>query len=156
MYTHHEITDEEHRAWWSHICQCVDKLYFMYVSENRPMGIVALTEIDMINSNSSWAFYASPEAPKGTGSKMEYLTLEYVFGHLGLNKLYCEVLEFNAPVISLHQKFGFVVEGVLRQHHKVNNDYIDIHRLGLLKADWATKREEMLTRISRNVKRITK
>lgn len=149
MYTRHEISEEEHLAWWSRTCQRTDQLYFMYENENQPLGIVGITAIDMINSNCSWAFYASPEAaPKGTGSRMEFLALEYVFDRLKLNKLYCEVLAFNAPVIKLHKKFGFVIEGILRQQHKVNGEYVDIHRLGLLQADWANKRVEMLNKLT--------
>jgi UDP-4-amino-4,6-dideoxy-N-acetyl-beta-L-altrosamine N-acetyltransferase len=148
MYTRHEITEDEHRAWWSRTCQRTDQLYFMYEHETQPQGIVGITAIDMANSNCSWAFYASPQAPKGTGSRMEYLALEYVFGSLELHKLYCEVLAFNIPVIKLHQKFGFVVEGVLRQHHQVDGEFIDIHRLGLIQAEWASKRMEILNKLT--------
>lgn len=148
MYTRHEISEEEHLAWWTRTCQRTDQLYFMYEYETQPLGIVGITAIDMVNSNCSWAFYASPQAPKGTGSRMEYLALEYVFGSLELHKLYCEVLAFNSAVIKLHQKFGFFVEGVLRQHHQVDGEFIDIHRLGLLQAEWATNRVQMLNKLT--------
>ena len=150
MYTRHEISEEEHLAWWSRTCKRKDQLYFMYEHETKPLGIVGLTDIDVINSNCSWAFYASPSAPKGTGSRMEYLALEYVFGFLKLHKLYCEVLTFNTPVIKLHQKFGFAVEGVLRQHHLVDGEFVDIHRLALIKAEWLNKRVEMINRLIAN------
>jgi RimJ/RimL family protein N-acetyltransferase len=58
------------------------------------------------------------------------------------------VLAFNAPVIKLHHKFGFVEEGVFRQHHKVDDTYIDIYRLGLLQVDWSIKRTEMLNKLT--------
>lgn len=148
MYTRHEISEEEHRAWWARTCQRADQLYFMYEHETQPLGIVGITAIDLVNSNCSWAFYASPEAPKGTGSRMEYLTLEYVFGILKAHKLYCEVLAFNTPVLKLHQKFGFFVEGVFRQHHQVEGEFVDIHRLGLLDTEWANKRVEMNNRLT--------
>jgi UDP-4-amino-4,6-dideoxy-N-acetyl-beta-L-altrosamine N-acetyltransferase len=148
MYTRHEISQEEHLAWWSRTNQRTDQLYFMYENEGCSLGIVGLTAIDLHNSNCSWAFYASPDAPKGTGSQMEYLALEYVFGVLKLHKLYCEVLAFNAPVIKLHHKFGFVEEGVFRQHHKVDDAYIDIYRLSLLQVDWSIKRTEMLKKLT--------
>jgi UDP-4-amino-4,6-dideoxy-N-acetyl-beta-L-altrosamine N-acetyltransferase len=148
MYTRHEISTEEHLTWWSHTRQRTDQLYFMYEYKSQPLGIVGLTGIDMTNSNCSWAFYSAPEAPKGTGSRMEFLALDYVFGDLKLHKLHCEVLAFNAPVIKLHQKFGFVVEGILRQHHRVDGAYIDIHRLGLLHDEWANKRDEMLNKLT--------
>lgn len=148
MYTRHEISESEHLAWWSRTRQRTDQLYFMYEHETRPQGIVGFTGIDLVNSNCSWAFYASPDAPKGTGSRMEYLALEHVFGTLKLHKLHCEVLAFNTPVLKLHQKFGFVVEGIFRQHHRVESEFVDIHRLGLVQAEWASKRSDMLRKLA--------
>ncbi len=148
MYTRHEISEEEHLAWWSRNCKRTDQLYFMYEHETTPLGIVGITAIDVINRNCLWAFYASPSAPKGTGSRMEYLVLEHVFGLLKLHKIYCEVLAFNTPVLKLHQKFGFSVEGILRQHHLVEDEFVDIHRLGLLQTEWVNKRMEMINRLT--------
>jgi UDP-4-amino-4,6-dideoxy-N-acetyl-beta-L-altrosamine N-acetyltransferase len=115
----------------------------MYESQGTPLGIVAFTGIDSASRNSSWAFYASPQAPKGTGSRMEYLALECAFYELQLHKLCCEVLAFNSPVIKLHQKFGFKVEGILREQHKVEDAFVDVYRLGILASEWNSQREEM-------------
>lgn len=148
MYNRHEISKEEHLAWWARTSQRTDQLYFMYENEGQPLGIVGITAIDMVNGNCSWAFYASPEAPRGTGSRMEYLTLEYIFGLLKMHKLYCEVLAFNAPVLKLHKKFGFIVEGIFRQHHQINDIHIDIYRLGLLQEEWARERVQMKNKLT--------
>lgn len=150
MYTRHEISSSEHLAWWARTSQREDQRYFMYEKENKPLGIVGFTLIDLTNANCSWAFYAAPDAPKGTGSRMEFLALEHVFNTMGLHKLYCEVLAFNAPVIKLHQKFGFQIEGVFRQHHHVEKEYVDIYRLGLLTHEWAIKRNEMHSKLTEN------
>jgi len=144
MYTRHQITLEEHTAWWVRTCERADQKYFMYEFGGNPNGIVGITAIDTVNSNCSWAFYASGDAARGAGIRMEVLALDYVFLELKMHKLYCEVLAFNTPVIRLHQKFGFQEEGVFRQHHKMDESFEDIHRLGLLAAEWAEKRDEML------------
>ena len=143
MYTQHEISREEHLTWWGKMKTRKDQKYFMYEMAGVPMGIAAFAGIDMQSQNSAWAFYASPSASKGTGSKMEFLMLEHAFEDLKLQKLYCEVLAFNTPVIKLHQKFGFNIEGVFRQQHKANNDFIDIYRLGILLPEWQEHRQAM-------------
>src|SRR5207253_8227487 len=84
MYTRHEINMDEHLAWWARIQQRDDQRYFMYEAGEIPLGIIGFNGIDRTGENSAWAFYASPEAPKGTGSKMEFLALECAFGELGL------------------------------------------------------------------------
>lgn len=147
MYTRHEISLQEHLEWWQRVKQRQDQLYFMYQSGDCALGVVAFTLIDEKNSNCSWAFYASPDAPKGTGSRMEFLALEYVFSQLRMHKLHCEVLAFNTPVIKLHQKFGFQVEGVFRQQHLGESGYVDVYRLGILSEEWREKREEMQERL---------
>lgn len=147
MYTQHEISFNEHVSWWNSIQSRTDQKYFMYEVEDQPCGIVAFNKIDLLNENSLWAFYASPDAAKGTGSRMELLALEYAFSKLNLNKLNCEVLEFNTPVIKLHQKFGFKVEGILRQQYKNHQEYLDIYQLGILADEWNGVRNEMLEKL---------
>jgi UDP-4-amino-4,6-dideoxy-N-acetyl-beta-L-altrosamine N-acetyltransferase len=143
MYTQHQISREEHLTWWEKTRDRADQKYFMYEMAGNPMGITAFSEINMLSRNSAWAFYASPLAPKGTGSKMEFLMLDYAFNNLQLHKLYCEVLAFNTPVIKLHQKFGFNIEGNFRQQHKVNADFVDVYRLGILASEWQEHRQAM-------------
>ncbi|EPG2630419.1 UDP-4-amino-4,6-dideoxy-N-acetyl-beta-L-altrosamine N-acetyltransferase [Pseudomonas aeruginosa] len=148
MYTRHEISKDEHLVWWERTRSRIDQLYFMYEYSGKNCGIVAFTGIDNLNGNSSWAFYASTDAAKGTGSRMEFLALDYAFDELKLHKLHCEVLAFNSPVIKLHQKYGFKVEGVFREHHVVDGEHIDIYRLGILAAEWKNKRPEMKDKLS--------
>lgn len=147
MYTRHEISLTEHLAWWDRTQVRSDQKYFMYEFQGSPLGIVAFNGINPDDKNSSWAFYASPAAPKGTGSKMEFLALEHAFNDIGLHKLCCEVLAFNKPVISLHEKFGFAVEGILREQHRMDDSFVDIYRLGMLAHEWEDKRSAMLKRL---------
>lgn len=136
MYTQHEISPAEHMAWWERVKKSVDHRYFIYETNDGPLGVACFTSIDLLNRSASWAFYAKPGAPKGTGSRIEWLILEHAFGVLQLHKLSCEVLAFNTPVIRMHEKFGFKVEGVLREQCKVGDDFVDVYRLGMLAGEW--------------------
>lgn len=140
MYNQEEIPRQTHLAWWERIRNREDYQYFIYENEGTPRGIVAFTAINRAQSNSAWAFYADPDAPKGTGSQMEFAALEHAFNVLGLHKLHCEVLSSNTAVIRLHEKFGFQVEGVLREEFFLDNKFIDIVRLGILHCEWQDAR----------------
>ncbi len=153
MYTRQVISLENHKKWWAGIQLRQDQRYFMYEWLGEPTGIVAFNDVDVINENSAWAFYASPDAPKGTGSRMEFLALEYAFGSLLLNRLYCEVLDFNQPVVKLHKRFGFTEEGVKRKHHKMEDGFHDVVCLGMLADEWNAKRDLMKTSLLLNLKR---
>lgn len=147
MYTQHEITWGEHIAWWERLKQQSAQTYFMYECDSQPQGIVYFTSIDNACLNCAWGFYSSPDAPRGTGTKMEFLALDYVFKELGLHKLYCEVLAYNAAVIRLHGKFGFTQEGIFRQQFKREGEFFDIVRLGMLSSEWASLRDGIKQRI---------
>ncbi|MFS1161535.1 UDP-4-amino-4,6-dideoxy-N-acetyl-beta-L-altrosamine N-acetyltransferase [Aeromonas salmonicida] len=147
MYTQHVISQEEHYSWWERIKVCEDQRYYMYEYEGQPCGITSFNNVDLSNKNSAWAFYTSPSAPRGSGAKMEFLMLDLAFITLGLHKLYCEVLEFNRPVITLHHKFGFETEGVFKAHHFINDEFINVHRLAILKKQWECNRTAQLERI---------
>jgi UDP-4-amino-4,6-dideoxy-N-acetyl-beta-L-altrosamine N-acetyltransferase len=149
MYTRHEISQSEHELWWSKVNDASDQIYLMYEFRGEPLGIVAFNHIDSLSGNSGWAFYASPDAQRGVGARMEFLALSYCFEDLGLHKLYCEVLEFNESVINLHKKFGFKIEGILREHHFYEDRYLDIYCLALLASEWESLREPMFARLSR-------
>lgn len=149
MYTQQEIRLEDHLIWWDRTKNRTDQKYFMYELLGTPTGIAAFNAIDMQNQNSSWAFYASPSAPNGAGSKMEFLMLDHAFEVLKLHKLNCEVLAFNASVIKLHQKFGFQLEGIFRGQFKSHSDFIDIYRLGIFAHEWRTHRPTMLNKLLR-------
>jgi UDP-4-amino-4,6-dideoxy-N-acetyl-beta-L-altrosamine N-acetyltransferase len=136
MYTTHIISKDEHYKWYQKIKKDPTKIYFICMQNEDPAGVVYFTEINQSNRNAFWAFYSGNVGRKGIGSQMEFLALNYAFENLDLNKLNCEVLAFNEPVIALHRKFGFKVEGVFKQHHLTESGYVDVFRLAIFKSDW--------------------
>ena len=147
MYTRHVISSEEHRRWWNQVSKSDRHRYSVFVRDGTPLGIVGFYDIDHDSRHANWAFYAAPASPRGTGSAMEFKALDMAFGDLGLRKLSCEVLEFNAAVIKLHHKFGFKTEGVFMQQHKVETGYADVHRLAIFAEDWQQHRGDMEMRL---------
>lgn len=148
MYITSEISIEQHVAWWQRMTVDPSVKYFIYNYKDKPSGVVYFTGIDSVNHQSMWGFYSSQNAPKGTGSRMEFLALDYAFNELSLKKLSCEVLDYNPAVISLHKKFGFEVEGIFKQHHLYLGEYRDIFRLAILNDVWAARRQSMLEKLS--------
>ncbi|HCG6982496.1 UDP-4-amino-4,6-dideoxy-N-acetyl-beta-L-altrosamine N-acetyltransferase [Vibrio parahaemolyticus] len=147
MYTTHEISLEEHKAWFSRLKEDETKAYFLAILNGEPVGVVGFSEINLVQGISTWAFYASPSAPRGTGSLMEYYALEFAFNYLKLHKLRCEVLGFNTVVVKLHKKFGFVEEGRHRDAFFDGNDYHDIVHLGIFAQEWENVKSNLRTKL---------
>jgi UDP-4-amino-4,6-dideoxy-N-acetyl-beta-L-altrosamine N-acetyltransferase len=144
MYTSHEISEAEHQAWLQKLARD-DSTRFFAVSYNQEIvGGVSLNAISAANARADWAYYLDASLQgKGLGSALEYVFLNRVFGEFGLLKLNCEVLSFNEKVISLHQKFGFQIEGVRRQQLRRGTEAFDVHLLGITRDEWHVARERL-------------
>lgn len=116
MYTTHVISYEEHAAWFSKIKHAPSYAYFIAYADIVPMGVIAFSDINPVDKSASWAFYAAQPAPLKAGSLLEFYALEYAFHNLQLERLRCEVLDFNHSVIKLHQRFGFITQDVCSNH----------------------------------------
>ena len=151
MYSEHYITTEEHEKWFNRIINDKTTKYWIIVCDNEDVGLVNLYDIDNRNSRCYWAFYiSSPNVRgKGIGSFVEYSVLQHVFDELGLNKLCCEVLGFNEPVVRLHKKFGFKEEGLFREHIIKNNEPNRVYCLAILCSELNEIKPEIVSRLKK-------
>lgn len=112
MLTNHEITRDEHDAWWDR--KMADPLFKMMLLEEG--GIIKAVQIyfDIADDRTAWwAFYFTPHAPEDMGPMMQFWKatelagLSYAFDHLHRDRLIIEVLRSNAGVLNWHKRFGF-------------------------------------------------
>ncbi|MGY4660174.1 UDP-4-amino-4,6-dideoxy-N-acetyl-beta-L-altrosamine N-acetyltransferase [Pseudomonas chlororaphis] len=150
MYTSHEISEAEHRAWLDSLAGNPRQSVFVVLQEGIACGVVSLNAINALHKSADWAFYLdSGLQGKGLGSQLEFWLLDHAFGAAGLAKLNCEVLALNQSVIRLHQKFGFALEGVRRQNVEKDGQRIDVVLLGITREEWAARRPDMLAVMAR-------
>lgn len=137
MYTDHVISPEEHDRWFARALTDPAVAHFVFELRFRPVGLVSFTGITQVHRRCDWAFYVGEtDVPRGTGSAMEFLALCHAFESIGIDKLCCEVFAFNASVIRLHEKFGFVREGLLAKHYVKNGKFADVVRLARFRDGW--------------------
>lgn len=138
MYTSRPIGRDEHEAWFAGLQGDARRAYWIIEIEGAPAGLANLYDIQPDHRRASWAFYlAEPSARgRGAGAYVEYRMLRHVFDHMGLNKLWCEVLATNAGVLRLHKGFGFKEEALFRRHIRKDGQWIDVVGLGLLAEEW--------------------
>lgn len=150
MYTDRPIEPDEHARWFAAAPSDPRRRYWIITLDEAPVGLVNLAEIDLQHRRCAWAYYLAEPATRGrgVGAAVEFAMLDHVFGPLGLNKLWCEVLEENRAVWRLHESFGFTIEARLREHIRRQERYVDVLGMGLLAADWARVRPTPLERLS--------
>lgn len=145
MYTDHLISREEHHQWFKKTLKDDSKIYLISQHKQCPIGLIYFMGIDSKNLKCEWGFYLGDEkSPRGSGSVMEFMALDYAFDELKNRKLCCEVFIFNQPVIKMHKRFGFEEEGILKKHIFKNNEYQDIVLLALFQEQWKQRRDSIL------------
>ena len=134
MYTRLENPTLEHQlAWFRHVSASAQHEYWIIEKRGSPIGVANLAALAPEHGRTDWAFYLGEPAARGSGAgaKVEYAVIHYVFFHRRLRKLCCQVLSNNLEVARMHQKFGFVEEGVLRRHMHRGGEWLDVHLLAL-------------------------
>jgi len=150
MYTSHLISQVEHEDWWRVASADASKRLLILEHQGTPIGHVNFVQIHEVNRTAYWGFYlGEADAPRGSGAAMEFLALEYACQEIGLRKLLCEVLSFNTGVIRMHEKFGFVQEGVFIRQVLKNEDFVDVVSMALFCEQWEEHRESMAPRVFR-------
>jgi len=150
MYSDHEITPDEHANWLASLVGNARQRVFVVMLEGAVAGIVSLNAINATHRSADWAFYLDPALQgKGLGSLVEFWLLDHAFNEAGLEKLNCEVLASNAAVVKMHQKFGFVIEGVRRENILKDGVRLDVVLLGITRGEWLAQRPGMLGLIER-------
>jgi UDP-4-amino-4,6-dideoxy-N-acetyl-beta-L-altrosamine N-acetyltransferase len=145
MYTYHEITWDEHQNWWLNNHSNHQSRLLIAEIDNLPVGVVTFTHINPVNKSATWAFYSSDVTRRGVGTYMELAALDYAFLTLELNRLECEVLDFNEAIMKFHRKFGFSLEGTKRQAYFRDGVFYDIYSLSILKSDWLRSQDKSIT-----------
>jgi len=144
MFSQSVIDLEQHKLWFDRESKKGDSEWLMFLDESdTPRGVVYFTEINRTSRNAFWGFYASPDAPSGTGTKMGREALDYYFNDLGFHKLNAEVLKSNERSYHFHRKLGFQVEGVLRENYFGLSGYEDITYLGIIDSEWKSVKSSL-------------
>jgi UDP-4-amino-4,6-dideoxy-N-acetyl-beta-L-altrosamine N-acetyltransferase len=142
MYSDHPISEAEHAHWFGSVFTDDTKRYWIIELDGEPVGVANLTDISTVHKRAYWAFYLADERVRGrgVGSATEQLVMRHVFVDLGLDKLCLEVLATNEGVVKMHQRYGFQIDGTLRQHVIKNGERVDVVTMSLLRSEWQAGR----------------
>ena len=92
MYTHHLISQKEHRDWWNAQSVNPETRILICELEGEPLGVVSFTKYTGEGGTATWAFYSGNTSRRGIGRFMELAALDYAFEQLRVRRLECEVL----------------------------------------------------------------
>ncbi|MDI6787718.1 MAG: UDP-4-amino-4,6-dideoxy-N-acetyl-beta-L-altrosamine N-acetyltransferase [Planctomycetota bacterium] len=151
FYEYEPLSNAQQKIWFEKFLKNESEKYFIIeTTAGKAIGTVGLTHIDWRNRKCEWGRFLIGEKKhqgKGYGKEAVALILKYVFEHLNMHKLYCDLFASNQKVISLYKSSGFEIEGTLRKHVFKNGDYQDVVMMGMLKEEYIKNRKSILKRI---------
>jgi UDP-4-amino-4,6-dideoxy-N-acetyl-beta-L-altrosamine N-acetyltransferase len=131
---------EDHRKWFETSSRMPNRHLFVASEGGRRFGFMQLHTTES-SAVADWGFHISPDAARGLGAAMCAATLDLAFSALDVHKVSGQVLAFNTKSLALHQRLGFAQEGLLRAHHRVGEQWHDLICFGILKTEWAARKE---------------
>ncbi len=103
-----------------------------------PVGAVNLDAIDTGHRRAETGILIGEAEGRRKGIATEAMRqlLALAFGPLELARVYLHVFTENAPALALYHRLGFRHEGTLKAHALKDGRWLDVHVMGLLKAEW--------------------
>lgn len=137
MYNDQPIAYEDHSRWFEDMLNNQKDYYRLFIYQHKPLGLISFKNLNQQNQTCVWGFYiGESNAPKGSGTIMGCLGLDYAFHCLSMRKIIGEVLSFNKKSERFHQKLGFKHEGLYKNKLSREGQFIDVISFGLLKEEW--------------------
>lgn len=150
MYTDHLITQDEHRSWFERRQQAEFPSTLIFEFRGIPVGLKSFSQIDRCNNCCYWGFYlGEAKLPRGCGSAMGFLSLEYIFEQQKFRKLCAEAFAFNEGSVTYHTQLGFIQEGRFMQHVLKNGRYEDIISFALFRDNWIIGKSALAAKVWR-------
>jgi diamine N-acetyltransferase len=131
FYEFDALSRAQQTAWWEQASARThqEKNYIIArVQDNTPLGTISLLDIDWRSRNAEVGrmWVAPAYQRQGVARQALGLLLAYALGHLGLRKLWLEVLADNHAAVALYQQAGFVQELTLRAHVFKHGQFCDV------------------------------
>lgn len=143
--TSHEISADEHRAWWDQVSSDPTRRVLVYEHAGTPSGVVNFFDHDVAARTVAWGFFLDLDGLDERGETLpawigiQRDALDYAFGELDVDVLLGEVLEENTVVRRMNRRFGFT-EGPV-ESREVDGRTVRVYPLRLHRADRRARQE---------------
>lgn len=137
MYNNQLIPYEDHCRWFKDVLNEQLEYYRLFMYRGKPLGLISFKEDRNQDLTCVWGLYiGESHAPKGAGTVMGYLGLDYAFFCLGMKSVIGEVLSSNHKSERFHLRLGFRHEGLLKNKCNSEGQSIDVNSYSILIEEW--------------------
>lgn len=120
-----------------------DVLLGIYTKDNLLIGSCCMYQLNQNHSHCEIGLIIDSDwHNQGIGYETLELLTHFLFDYLPINKIKLEVFAFNEGAIHLYEKFGFTLEGRLRQEIFRFGHYHDLLTYGLLRSEFEENKQK--------------
>ena len=124
-----ELSAEDHERWLSGQLERDDALNFVLVAEQKFAGTLSLYNIQHGKSCEFGRMMMPDDGRRMYALAAEILGMSFAFEILGIQTLYCVVMEGNDSVLAFHLKNGWSRDARYERYENVNG--LNAHLIGL-------------------------
>lgn len=130
------IDERSHARWLEKISSDAStKMFGVYVAYTG-VGVCGLSDIDKQNQSAEFSIYiAKPYQGLGYGKDALVTLFRHGFLDMNLYRIWGETYQSN-PAYKLFLSVGMKDEGIARKAYYRNGEFIDAHRIGLLRSEF--------------------
>lgn len=138
MYSRHEISKQEHEAWFAKMKMREDVDLLIFELDGKPSAYAKL-DLNIEAKSAIWGFYKAPNAEHGTGTRLGNAVLKHAFETRNLDVLEAEVIENNKKSLSFHTKIGFKQDKLEENKYFDGEKYHAVICMSITATDWLTR-----------------
>jgi len=147
MLNQKKISYKDHLSWYRRLLRNNTQKSYIICYKDSPIGVASIKEIDLINQTCTWGFYIANKAFRYLAILVEYKFIDLIFKNKKIRKIWGETLSSNKRILKIHKYLGFTMDGIYKEHIKVNNKFQDVILTSLFKKDWNMSKKKILRKL---------
>ncbi len=140
------VSKREQMNWYDRVASDANKRFIVCLQENnQAVGMVTLTNIDLVNRSAFHGIKLHPSCPKGKGIGTDAVMtlMEYAFNQINLHRLDGEWFLYNTASKRLYEKCGWHEEGIKKKAVYRDGQYHDLAICGILKEEYIEAKKRL-------------
>jgi len=138
-----ELSAEDHERWLAGQLEREDALNFVLVAQQRFAGTLSLYNIEHGKRCEFGRMMMPEDGRRIYALAAELLGMSFAFEMLGVNTLYCVVVEGNNAVLNFHLKNGWKRDAQYERFASVNGSDAHLIGLSMQRSEWPNAFEKM-------------
>lgn len=143
------VTEQMESTWYDSALKDQNGKRVIYAIESINdgifIGIIQINRINWVNRVAYFGITIGDEDFRGKKIAEDSMNVffNYVFNLLNIRKICLEVPSYNENAIKLYQRFGFIEEGLLKEHIYLAGNYFDIVLMRIFNSEFFEKSKKM-------------